>query len=780
MPLRKMLDDGEVTWPKPLPPGPGATIGERFEYSLAEGVRSFLELFDEPLAEVGAWVLRLVIKVLEKSTAGVVTPLIDSILQTPNLPEEVTEFLEGMKTPQEEGEIAGLMGFAGQIGMSAASSLLAPLMRLLNYAMDKRLLTARTDPSIAFPMIWRNNLVSDYYEESLKELGWDEEKQAHWREIIRPRVSTGEMGVWYLRDKDRDGDFSDELLRRGYPQEEIDKIKELLNVIPPVQDIIRMAVREAWREDFAKAWGTDQDYMPVVGEWAEKVGLSEEWVQKYWRAHWELPSVMMGFEMLHRGVIDQTQLEELMRALDIMPGWRDKLIDISYNVFTRVDTRRMHKMGILDEAGVKTSYMEQGYDDDKAGKMTEFTIAINTEEEREATKTDILTAQEEEVISRDESKEYLMMLGYQELWAETYVVKVEHKIEEKHRKEEEARKNEELVKEREATKADILSSYKDKLISRDETEEYLAAILYPASVIELLLARVDYELTQKMIREEIATTRVLYVNEDIDVSGVHVRLGKYALPASQVEELITLWNFERERKTERPSISQCLAFYYNGTYLEDKLRTQLAKNKLSAEYIQDYVTDANYLILKREQAELERQQKEQEWIDTSAFRTDRMVEIAAINVAIQEWKVVIADLKTVMLRVVPPGTKIQMTTQIRVREERIAELQVSIAERKEEITQAIELVPTLEDPEEIKTLRATILSLKTDIAGVEVEIAILREEVAGIRTELSTVVEPDEKLAYTEQIAIAQGEIARLQLEKAQVPVAPPGEGGTI
>lgn len=191
------------------------------------------------------------------------------------------------------------------------------------------------------------------------------------------------------------------------------------------------------------------------------------------------------------------------------------------------------------------------------------------------------------------------------------------------------------------------------------------------------------------------------------------------------------------------------------------------------------MTDANYLILKREQAELERQQKEQERIDTSAFRTDRMVQIAAINVAIQEWKVVIADLKTVMLRVVPPGTKIQMVTQIRIREERIAELQVSIAERKEEITQAIELVPTLEDPEEIKTLRATILSIKTEIAGVEVEIAVLREEVASIRTELSSVVEPDEKLAYTEQIAIATGEIARLQLEKAQVPVVPPPEGGT-
>lgn len=775
-PIRKALDDGEdISWPKPPVPGPGATIGERIEYTLAEGVRRFLELFDEPLAEVFAWTFRLILKVIERTIGPYTDPIIDYALTKMEPDDPLRLTLTRLKEAKGEAAAGLLTSLGGGTAAAGLLSILEPFFERARQSSYQAFPYKTFDLATWVAAFWREEITRPELDVQIARLGFRTDWLDKLLATVHPRIAPDDLSAWYLRDRGRESAWSGELVKRGYSREEVDKIKELLEMIPPVQDIIRMAVREAWRDDFAASWGTDQDYMPLVGEWAEKVGLSSDWVKRYWRAHWELPSVMMGYEMLHRGVINQTQLEELMRALDIMPGWRDKLIAISYNVFTRVDTRRMHKMGIIDEAGVKTSYMEQGYDDDKAGKMTEFTIAINTEEEREATKTDILTAQEEEVISRDESKEYLIMLGYQELWAETYVVKVEHKIEEKHRKEEEGDKDEELVKEREATKADILSSYKDKLISRDETESYLAAILYPASVIELLLARVDYELTQKMIREEIATTRVLYVNEDIDVSGVHVRLGKYALPASQVEELITLWNFERERKTERPSISQCLAFYYNGTYLEDKLRAQLAKNKLSAEYIQDYVTDANYLILKREQAELERQQKEQERIDTSAFRTDRMVEIAAINVTIQEWKVVIADLKTVMLRVVPPGTKIQMITQIRVREERIAELQVSIAERKEEITRAIELVPTLEDPEEIKTLRATILSIKTEIAGVEVEIATLREEVASIRTELSSVVEPDEKLAYTEQIAIAQGEIARLQLEKAQVPIVPQG-----
>ncbi len=679
MPIKKALDDGEVIWPKPPVPGPGASIGDRIEYTLAEGVRRFLELFDEPLAEVFSWTFRLMLKVIERTIGPYTDPIIDYAIakMEPNDPLRLT--LTRLKEAKGEAAAGLLTSLGGGTAAAGLMSVLEPFFERARQSSYQAFPYKTFDMATWVAAFWRGEINRGELDVQMARLGFRTDWLDKLLTTVHPRIAPDDLSAWYLRDRGREGAWRTELLQRGYSEDEVAKIKELLEMIPPVQDIIRMSVREAWREDFAQEWGTDQDYMPVVGEWAEKVGLSEDWVKRYWRAHWELPSLMMGYEMLHRGVINQTQLEELMRALDIMPGWRDKLIEISYNVFTRVDVRRMHKMGILDEAGVKTSYMEQGYDEDKATKMTEFTIAINTEEERDATKTDILTAYEEGVISRDEAAGFLSDIGYQELWIETYLAKIDHKLEEEARKEEEKGTDEELVKERELTKADILSSYTDKVISRDDAAGYLAAILYPASVIELLLTKVDFQVTQKLIREEIETTRVLYVNEDINVSGVHVRLGKYALPASQIDELITLWNFERERKTERPSISQCLAFYYDAIYTEDKLKEQLAKHKLSLEYIEDFVTDANYLILKREQAELERQQKEQERIAASEFKTDRMVQIAALNVNIQEYKVFIAAQKVAMLHVVDPEEKKTMTEDMIIAAAEIVHLQLEIA-----------------------------------------------------------------------------------------------------
>jgi len=679
MPITKAIDEKEVTWPKPSPPGPGATIGERFEYSLAEGVRQFLELFDEPLAELLSWALRLFIKVMEKATAPIAGPLIDTILETPNLPPEIKSYFETIKSPSREGAFAPLTGLVTQMGMSASSALLAPIMRLINYGIDRQMHSARPDPSFLYPMKWRNVGPVDDIPITMEYLGWDPIYHDAWEEMLRSRIPVDHLSSWYLRDKVRLTDFESELTKRGYKPEEIDKIKELLELIPPVTDIIRMAVREAFKEDVAREWGLDQDFDPIVAEWAEKVGLSDYWTNKYWRSHWILPSVLQGYEMLHRGQIDVDELKGLMRALDIMPGWRDKLINISYLPYTRVDTRRMHQMGILDEAGVVQSYRDQGYDAEKAAKMAEFTIAYNTEEEKEATKTDILTAQEEGVISREESKEYLMIIGYQELWAETYVTKIEHKIEEKRRKAEEEEKDEELVKERELTKSDILSAYEDKVISEGEAIGFLREIDYPSSVIGILISKVDFKVAQNLIREAIKTTKILYINQEIDDPDVYQRLGEYALPSTQIEELLTLWKIERDRKTERPTPAQLITFYFNDIIDETELTEQLTKHKYSTQYIEWFIANANYLVLERENAELERLEKEQQRIREKEFVTERKIQIADLNVTIQEWKVYIADLKVAALYIVDPEEAKEVVRNIEKAKAQIASLELDKA-----------------------------------------------------------------------------------------------------
>lgn len=150
--------------------------------------------------------------------------------------------------------------------------------------------------------------------------------------------------------------------------------RELAYQIPPVQDIITMAVREAFTPAIAQRFGQYEDLPPDYVEWAGKKGLSKEWAERYWASHWSLPSVSQGFEMLHRGIIDTPDLDMLLRALDVMPFWRDKLIQMSYKPLTRVDVRRMYRVGTLDEAGIKKAYRDVGYADTNADLMADFTI----------------------------------------------------------------------------------------------------------------------------------------------------------------------------------------------------------------------------------------------------------------------------------------------------------------------------------------------------------------------------------------------------------------------
>lgn len=191
----------------------------------------------------------------------------------------------------------------------------------------------------------------------------------------------GVIQVWYLRGFLSREDSAAMLGKLGLSPGDAQRILDMAFFIPPVSDLITMSVREVFSPDIAERFGQFQDFPEQFSQFAAQQGISEEWARNYWAAHWALPSVQMGFEMLHRKVIRQEELELLLRAQDVMPFWRDKLIAISYTPLTRVDVRRMHKMGVLDDVAVKKAYQDIGYDDTNAELLLQFTKELNRPEE---------------------------------------------------------------------------------------------------------------------------------------------------------------------------------------------------------------------------------------------------------------------------------------------------------------------------------------------------------------------------------------------------------------
>jgi len=230
-------------------------------------------------------------------------------------------------------------------------------------------------------------------------------------DAILTKPSSQDIIAYELRKDPELLNLSPALRRIGIHEDYFPLYTELAYQIPPVADIITMAVREAFTPEIASKFGQYEDYPPALEEWAGKKGLNKEWSERYWAAHWSLPSPLQGFEMLHRGVINDDELVLLLRALDIMPFWRDKIKQIAYRRMTRVDIRRMYNIGVMTEAEVFESYLELGYNDRDAKRMSDFTVKQVLATQSKFTTNDIISAFTKYMISRSEAQSLLSTIG---------------------------------------------------------------------------------------------------------------------------------------------------------------------------------------------------------------------------------------------------------------------------------------------------------------------------------------------------------------------------------
>lgn len=235
--------------------------------------------------------------------------------------------------------------------------------------------------------------------------------QQQYYDAVLTKPASSDLVAYHLRQENELANLGDDLKRIGIHPEYTGVYRTLADRIPPVADIIMMAVREAFSPGIAARFGQYEDFPREFARYAKMQGLSEEWAERYWAAHWGLPSPQQGFEMLHRGVIDRDDLDLLMKAQDIMPFWREKMVQIAYRPLTRVDVRRMYKEGILSEEEVFTAYRDHGYSHENAKNMTEFTIAYVLTQQSKFTAADVVKAYTQRMIDNNEARSLLIMLG---------------------------------------------------------------------------------------------------------------------------------------------------------------------------------------------------------------------------------------------------------------------------------------------------------------------------------------------------------------------------------
>ena len=381
-----------------------------------------------PFIEVRETALRLLFENTAEQIKPIVIPFLERIEEMPHIPQEVKDAISELKTTEPITLTAVALFVFWAILGGILSGVMGPFQRYASQEMDNLVRSARLSAPDAFAAYKRGALDYAGFLDNLKDNGWPDHLIEAWQEILKPLISVDDWGELYTRKEITEATFTAELAKRAFTAEQINEVKVLLRLIPPVNDIIRMAVREAFNPEIVAEFQLEAELPGEFVTWADRKGLDELWTRAYWASHWQLPSLTMGFEMLHRRIITPDQMEMLIKAQDISPFWRDKLIDLSYRPYTRVDVRRMHSSGILTEDDVYDAYRDIGYNDERARNMTDFTIAYNAGAERDLTKSEILYGRKVGFFSYEEFNALLADIGYDQNEIEYYEARLQYDL----------------------------------------------------------------------------------------------------------------------------------------------------------------------------------------------------------------------------------------------------------------------------------------------------------------------------------------------------------------
>jgi Holliday junction resolvasome RuvABC DNA-binding subunit len=215
----------------------------------------------------------------------------------------------------------------------------------------------------------------------------------------------------------------------GFSKENIDIIKELYFDIPTPSDLVRMAVREVFTPEIVARYGQMEDFPPEFAKWAKQTGISDFWAHAHWAAHWGLPSVTEGFDMFHRDILSEDELKVLLRVLDVMPYWRDRLIKIAYRVISRIDIRRMYNTGVVGRDKVLRVYKDMGYRPEDAEFLTEYVVRAAAGISKDLPRETIVTAYRERLLTHDDAVDQLLELGFDEEQAEMFLSQADLQVE---------------------------------------------------------------------------------------------------------------------------------------------------------------------------------------------------------------------------------------------------------------------------------------------------------------------------------------------------------------
>ncbi len=345
--------------------------------------------------------------------------------EAPGMPDIVKRLIGKIRAGGKPIPLILLIPLAVLILFPMIQSFSQPLGRIINYGQERLFKSGRLDPVTAIRANWRGLMTEERMRATLVDHGLDE----------------------------------------------VD-IETLLNVTkfyPAPADLVTWQAREVFEPAMVAKYGLDDELGGIEREPFHKAGMTDEQITNYWRAHWLHASWMQIVEMLHRGLVTEEDVYEWFKVVEIVPHWRDLLIQTAYTWPTRVDVRRWWDMRTIDETELRRLYSGMGY---RGVNLDNYILWTKVYTDFPS----LMARWSKGWITEDDVRKELTTLG---MPAE----RVETMIQEKIKPEEAARVEEGKT----LTKTEIYKGVKQGFITREEGIELITDLGYNRAEAEYLM-----------------------------------------------------------------------------------------------------------------------------------------------------------------------------------------------------------------------------------------------------------------------------------------------------
>lgn len=632
---------------------PGAIAGLKLDpMEVLDAVRLFGSAmwpsWINPLKTLVEAAVRYTADSMEADAVSLLGAMIDDVLNDASAPPQVRAIAQQLRQPQHFVVGLLLLPVLLIVAKAALEEPMRPLLMRWQHAIN-----AATTPDIPSPQAGAvanrlRKIDRPAYLRLAAENGLSEQWAQMLLDVQEQTLSPEILLDLWRRKQITEAQFRDEMARQGFAAPWIDKVWELRYVEPPSSDVARFIIKDAYNDALSRDVGHDDEWDETKNLDAfQAAGVRERDALLLYRSAWQDPSRTEILQMFHRTtdastdpsaerftddgeswtqVVGLESVRQGLRINDVPKLWRDRFAETSYLPLTRVDVRRMHKLGILTGPQVTRAYMDLGYSFANAKRLRAFTESLNNVEAknesetfRSPVRTRVITDFLAGTISQETAERVLAGVGYDatdtaQWWpaalelreanqraairddvgrlfvdgfwtAEQALARLSdagfdddtrsHLIED-WELDRELKMSRDLLKEqRDLSKAEILEAYRDGISDRSSTVAFLVSAGYDDREAGTLVALQDARTERELRRLDVDAIHTQYTRGLVDRATASGQLDALGLPVRSRQAYLSRWDAEMRKAPPTLSDSEIRAQFLRGIIGTDGARKGL-------------------------------------------------------------------------------------------------------------------------------------------------------------------------------------------------------------